>query len=1132
MSVLVYGLRGIGVETVKNLALQGVGSITLVDSKIAEAKDMGVNFFIYESDINLKKTRAEIVTPRMQELNPLCTMKSAISLTDELILEHSAVVITQPMPLYELCRLNELCRKNQKSFFYSFTCGISTTIFVDLGNNHVVTDFNGEKPIQKLITEITSIGDEECLVRYDHPAGQQPTTLSDGMYEFSEVIGFDDINGKSFNCIHKHSDPVKTIRIPYDMIKHQNYISGGLIVEKKIPTAYPMHSLEMKIKDPGSTFAEPPSLVQTDLIHFGSELQQHVAFISTLTFFTEKGYLPRINSEDSLLVLHIAKRLLTSKEIYIQDFEIDDIFICRYASHAAAELQPMSAFTGGILAQEVVKCTGKFTPIPGFFHFSAPEALPDNAPAHGSTVAKGRRNDELAAIYGWPFVEKLSNLNYFMVGSGALGCEFFKNFALNSICAGPSGKLVVTDADRIELSNLTRQFLFREHNVGQPKSKAAAAMAKLMNSQFNANSLEMYVGPKTEDTFNDEFWLGLDGVCNALDNMEARLYVDKMCVKYEKTLLESGTMGTNGNVDTICPFKTRTYKDGGNAAEGGNIPMCTLRNFPQITDHCIEWARDQFELLFVKLGKTCESYISDPKAFENDILGKSDSGQAIFETRLVTAMFKAIANPSISGAAQLALDVFHFFFRDKILDLQAACPKDMRIIDKLSGQDKGPFWGEKKRYPTAAAYNHDDESHTSFLLSTTCLFAIAIGIVPQKNDNDDNWLREYRSYDFMNSLATKLSVCSYVQAPVVSEEINMSVSALSKDGILAQLFKELHVVTDNIRLPRLVLADFEKDDDLNFHVAFVTAAANLRCDNYAIKRTNFQSTKVIAGKIIAAIATTTAAVCGLVMLELFKLQLEKPTDAYMNRQIGLGSNTFTSFTQEPPIKYKTYTENVIPDYLPDNAYDEKGHVKNEFISKIIKRAYPEDHSTWDKLVCIGSLTLREFANWLANEHKLKLISWDFIYGYKNVVDEEKKKTNAGVSAPLYPPKIVLNPSLLPPIDLTLAQATQMILKNPTVKPAQQYIALWKECKSTGIIPEVQIDKDAINLDMTIASILLRMENLGLASEATGIIDEREISSLASRKFWVIPSSSLPVCSDLETNEEIEHMASIKILLDQ
>lgn len=211
----------------------------------------------------------------------------------------------------------------------------------------------------------------------------------------------------------------------------------------------------------------------------------------------------------------------------------------------------MAAFAGGVLAQEVVKSTGKFTPIPGFMHFAANEALPTAAIDPSDRVPKGTQYDELASVYGWPFVKKLGSLKYFMVGCGALGCEFMKNFALNGVCCGPNGKLFVTDADRIELSNLSRQFLFREHNVGHPKSKAAAAMAKIMNKNFNVEAMEMFVGPKTEDTFNDAFWMSLDGVCNALDNMEARLYVDAQCVKYEKPLLESGTMGTSGNVGKL-----------------------------------------------------------------------------------------------------------------------------------------------------------------------------------------------------------------------------------------------------------------------------------------------------------------------------------------------------------------------------------------------------------------------------------------------------------------------------------------------------------------------------------------------------------------------------------------------------
>jgi ubiquitin-activating enzyme E1 len=705
------------------------------------------------------------------------------------------------------------------------------------------------------------------------------------------------------------------------------------------------------------------------------------------------------------------------------------------------------------------------------------------------------RYDELAAVFGWEFVEKLGELKYFMVGCGALGCEFMKNFALNNICCGPGGKLIVTDADRIELSNLSRQFLFREHNVGQPKSKAAGLMATVMNEGFNVEALEFFVGPKTEDTFNDDFWNDLDGVCNALDNMEARQYVDVQCVKYEKSLLESGTMGTSGNVDTICPFKTRTYRDGGNAAEGGGVPMCTLRNFPHLTDHCIEWARDQFELVFKKLGKSCETYLANPAAFEIDKHAKAgtESGLAIFDIRSVTSMFRAAANPSMGTIAQLSFDLFHFMFRDRILDLQSAFPADKRMVDKDTGADKGPFWGEKKRYPTSVVYNPNDESHTSFLLSTTCLLAVALGLITAKAEDDDTWLQEYRGCEFIANLSSGLTPPLYMQAPVTSPDIEQDVlnPKESLDTLLAALFLDLKDAASKVTTLTFNPSDFEKDDDLNFHIAFVTATANLRCDNYTITRTDFHACKVIAGKIIAAIATTTAAVCGLVILELFKLVQKKGTVAYMNRAIGLAVNSYTSFTAEEPIKFKTYTERSTPtsDELPADAFDEKGVVKEEYIEKTVKHAYPENHSVWDKLTCPGTYTLKEFAEWLKNEHKLKLLSWDFIYGHKSVTDEENKSTNVSVSSPVYPPKPILDYTLIPSLELTMPQATQAIMRTPLAKPTQQYIALWKEFKALGSIPvNVGLVKDAktISENSTLCEILEIMSILAEEAEASKV----------------------------------------------
>jgi ubiquitin-activating enzyme E1 len=157
-----------------------------------------------------------------------------------------------------------------------------------------------------------------------------------------------------------------------------------------------------------------------------------------------------------------------------------------------------------------------------------------------------------------------------------------KNFALMGLGTGKDestgkvGAVHITDMDTIERSNLNRQFLFRNEDVGAMKSVSAARAVKRMNPSLNIHAQSLRVGPSTEEFWNDDFWNALDGVVTALDNVEARIYVDQRCVYYQKPMIDSGTLGTKGSTQVVVPFLTESYGSSRDAPEE-SIPMYVAR---------------------------------------------------------------------------------------------------------------------------------------------------------------------------------------------------------------------------------------------------------------------------------------------------------------------------------------------------------------------------------------------------------------------------------------------------------------------------------------------------------------------------------------------------------------------------
>lgn len=135
----------------------------------------------------------------------------------------------------------------------------------------------------------------------------------------------------------------------------------------------------------------------------------------------------------------------------------------------------------------------------------------------------------------------------------------------------------------------------------------------------------------------------------------------------------------------------------------------------------------------------------------------------------------------------------------------------------------------------------------------------------------------------------------------------------------------------------------KKDDDSNFHIDFITASSNLRACNYRIKPATRLHVKGVAGKIIPALATTTAMIAGLVCMEYYKLTagLQYTNKAcFYNANINLSTAEFNLFE-------------------PDNAKVPKVELSADF--QYVNKPYPPVFSSWNHLeVREGDLTVKEF----------------------------------------------------------------------------------------------------------------------------------------------------------------------------
>ena len=843
--VLVLGYNGACLELLKNLILAGISKINLVTDEIVNIEDLATNYYATEEDVGDKVTN--VIKDKLSELNPYVNLVT----NEEYLIENYDTVILVNDNLQNAITINKNCRTNNKKFIWMNYYGLFSNVFCDFGDHFTIYDNDGEQEDTSILQEISNDGTFVCLENEPH------NLQTNDMFILTDVTGIKNINNQKFTVekvINKNTFIVKETDIDWE-----DYMNGGRITHIKPHINMEFESLQDQIFNPNIT----------NIDEDGQML--HKLFIKLINYKSQFNELPEPWSKE-----------------YNKIFDINYKYSDYFHYTARGQFQPICSIIGAYVAQECIKSiTSKYTPINQWFYYHCYDILPEKLLLDDTTLVKGDRYDGLRIIFGNDLLKEIRNKSYFIVGSGAIGCEHIKNFTMSGFGTLDS-KLIITDMDTIEKSNLNRQFLFRNSDIGHLKSKIAAREASKMNKDVNIEWHQDKICHETEHLFGKEFYDSIDGISNALDNINARLYVDQRCLFFDKPLFESGTLGTKGNVQVIIPRVTENYGASQDQQEK-SFPVCTIKNFPNSIEHTIHWARNDFEEIFSSMPNDWLRLIKNPEVTKT--MSPNEKGEFINN---IIYMWNNKPSEFVD-CIRWAINRFYDKFNHQIVQLLHSYPKDIKTTLGSS------FWSAGKRCPDEIKLDNAKELHNEYIYHTTLLMAEMFNIIVPDNVKQ-LCLLEQSQYE--------------VKCYIPSNDIKIAATeAEDKENEKKKYTNNIDTKlpnTDELEKYKVKVIDFEKDDDTNHHIDFITSTSNLRATNYRIEPSDKYTTKIIAGKIIPAISTTTSIVSGLVTIEMIKNVFGKQNiESYKNSFINLAIS-FSLLSEPMPtskitIKDKEFT---------------------------------------------------------------------------------------------------------------------------------------------------------------------------------------------------------------------------------